>query len=264
MFSEDSSFPEQNGADMQFNPTNIVAESINLNDISSGIADWSLFSDVSGDDISLGGKHWIYVLNTPYQGDDETLNTNYDLFENWHLASRKKKLIPKITWVMPAMGNFSNNPQEWTEYGVSLRVTEPYGVRNSDENNGASKYRFNTSDILTVLNDEATQKEGLDMVNIVPNPYYGVSGYETGQVDNRVKIINLPKKCTISIYSINGLLIRQIKKDAETTEYEWDLKNRFGIPVASGVYIIHIDAPGIGEKVIKWFGSMRPIDLDSF
>jgi hypothetical protein len=34
--------------------------------------------------------------------------------------------------------------------------------------------------------------------------------------------------------------------------------------VASGAYIIHINAPGIGEKVVKWFGVMRPIDLDTF
>ena len=54
------------------------------------------------------------------------MNTNYDLLKIG-IASRKK-LIPKITWVMPAIGNFSNNPQEWNEYGVSLRVTEPYGV----------------------------------------------------------------------------------------------------------------------------------------
>jgi hypothetical protein len=30
------------------------------------------------------------------------------------------------------------------------------------------------------------------------------------------------------------------------------------------VYIIHIDVPNIGEKVLKWFGVMRPIDLDNF
>ena len=38
----------------------------------------------------------------------------------------------------------------------------------------------------------------------------------------------------------------------------------YGIPIASGLYIIHVDAPGIGEKVIKWFGTMRPIDLNTF
>jgi hypothetical protein len=30
------------------------------------------------------------------------------------------------------------------------------------------------------------------------------------------------------------------------------------------LYIIHIDAPGIGEKIIKWFGVMRPFDLQGY
>ena len=30
------------------------------------------------------------------------------------------------------------------------------------------------------------------------------------------------------------------------------------------MYIIHIDAGEIGEKILKWFGAMRPFDLDNF
>ena len=41
---------------------------------------------------------------------------------------------------------------------------------------------------------------------------------------------------------------------------EWDLKNNKGIPIASGVYLIHIDAEGLGERVIKWFGVNRKFD----
>ena len=265
MFSEDSSFPNQNGSDMIFNPSDEIWVNQSITGINLGTADWSTFSDVSADEICLGGKHWVFVLNTPYQGDDELLNTNKDLFDNWNLASRKKKLIPKITWVMGTMGTGIDFNSEWSDFGYKVRVTEKYGIRNeSGVNSGFPKYRFNTNDILTVLNDEQTQKEGLEMVNVVPNPYNGISSYETSQLDNRVKIINLPRECTISIYSINGTLINQVSKDAETTEFEWDLKNMYGIPIASGLYIIHIDAPGIGEKVIKWFGTMRPIDLNTF
>ena len=32
----------------------------------------------------------------------------------------------------------------------------------------------------------------------------------------------------------------------------------------SGLYILHINAPGVGEKIIKWYGALRPIDLDTF
>ena len=45
---------------------------------------------------------------------------------------------------------------------------------------------------------------------------------------------------------------------------DWDLKNSKGVPIASGIYIVHIAAEGIGERTIKWFGVIRPIDLDTF
>ena len=57
------------------------------------------------------------------------------------------------------------------------------------------------------------------------------------------------------------------------TSIDWDLKNDFGIPIASGLYMIHVraklwdsDANAYVEKdkVIKWFGALRPIDLDNF
>ena len=30
------------------------------------------------------------------------------------------------------------------------------------------------------------------------------------------------------------------------------------------VHIIHIDAPGIGQKIVKWFGTLRPFDPTGF
>jgi hypothetical protein len=32
---------------------------------------------------------------------------------------------------------------------------------------------------------------------------------------------------------------------------DWDLRNDEGIKVASGLYLIHIESPGIGTKVLK-------------
>jgi hypothetical protein len=36
------------------------------------------------------------------------------------------------------------------------------------------------------------------------------------------------------------------------------------VPIAGGAYIIHIDVPGIGEKILTWFGIARQVDLDNF
>ena len=68
-----------------------------------------------------------------------------------------------------------------------------------------------------------------------------MSGYES-TVDTRVKITNLPKTCRITIYTINGNRVRQYNKDNGDSHLEWDLKNEYGIQIASGMYLIHIDA----------------------
>ena len=132
-------------------------------------------------------------------------------------------------------------------------------------NSGLPMYNFSTDHLTPEKEVISTAQDALSEIRAVPNPYYGYSEYETSKVDNRIKIINLPVKCTIRIYTLNGTLIRTIDRDdTSITSVDWDLKNHAGIPVASGTYLIHIDAPGIGEKVLKWFGALRPVDLDSF
>jgi hypothetical protein len=104
----------------------------------------------------------------------------------------------------------------------------------------------------------------LDEINVVPNPYYAFSQYETSKLDNRVKITNLPEVCTIRIYNLQGTLVRQFSKADPLTSVDWDLKNERNVPIAGGVYIIHVDVPNVGDKTLKWFGIMRPTDLDNF
>ena len=150
------------------------------------------------------------------------------------------------------------------------------------ENNNFPLYSFNTSDIATLYNQSTTLTNVLDLIRVVPNPYYGSSTYEINRSDNRVRITNLPNKCTIKIFTLNGTLVRTITRDVTGQEdiyvtgsdntkkpkqvpyQEWDLKNQNNISVSSGLYIFHIDAPGIGEKIIKWFGVMRPLDVQNY
>ena len=272
MFSENSSLGEEhNGDDMLYNPTGYIYGAGEPN-----LIDQSNWDEINS--VTMNGGHAVFVLDTEYQGDNHEDNPHYDSYVGstsgnaWN-SLRKKQVIEHIQWV----GNWvSNRDQEFlsNEIVIRARVQENYGYRdlsviansNSDSliNSGYPYYTFNSSEILTLIDNKDAKESGLKEVNIVPNPYNGASGYETGQVDNRVKITNLPRECTISIYTVNGNLIRQVKKDNDISFFEWDLKNNYGIPIASGVYIIHVDAGEIGEKVLKWFGALRPTDLDSF
>ncbi|MEQ9188185.1 MAG: T9SS type A sorting domain-containing protein [Cryomorphaceae bacterium] len=131
-------------------------------------------------------------------------------------------------------------------------------------NKGLPLYNFNTYKVAPTI-DLGIGEDALQDIKTVPNPYYAYSAYEQQRLDYLVKIINLPKTCTINIFTVNGTLVRTFEKDdATTTSIDWNLKNQDNITIASGLYIIHINVPGIGEKVIKWFGVLRPIDLNSF
>jgi hypothetical protein len=134
-------------------------------------------------------------------------------------------------------------------------------------------YSFNTSKIYTSNKNTEVALDAVEEINVVPNPYYGYSEYETTQLDNRIKITNLPTRATISIFTVSGTLVKKIEKDDNLSSADWDLKNDFGIPIASGLYIIHVrvkhwdDKKGgfvEKDKIIKWFGALRPIDLDTF
>jgi len=125
-------------------------------------------------------------------------------------------------------------------------------------------YRFKTGDMHARKENLDAATSALDIINVVPNPYYAYSSYEINQLDNRVKITNLPAKCQIKIYTVNGTLVRNYLKDDRLTSLDWDMKNQAGITISSGVYLIHVKVDGVGERVLKWFGVLRPIDLDSF
>jgi hypothetical protein len=116
-------------------------------------------------------------------------------------------------------------------------------------------------------------KSALDLISIVPNPYYSGSEYENTRLDNVVKITNLPEICSVKIYTMNGQLVREFAVNNTTNKTEfgnqnltvnWDLKNFNNIPIASGLYLIYVNVPGVGEKVVKWFGTIRPTDLNNF
>ena len=125
-------------------------------------------------------------------------------------------------------------------------------------------YHFSTDGLETIKNDDVTAENALDMMDIVPNPYYAYSAYENSRVDNRVRFVNLPPECKIQIFSINGTLVRILEKDNNLTWLDWDLQNEQFVPIAGGMYLIHVQAPGVGERVLKFFCATRPTDLRNF
>jgi hypothetical protein len=58
--------------------------------------------------------------------------------------------------------------------------------------------------------------------------------------------------------------VRTIDKNDDTSEAIWDLNTSHGLPIGSGVYIAHIDAPGVGTTVVKLAVFMEKERLNNF
>lgn len=265
IFGEDSWLKADNGDDMIWNPTDNLFTAAGPN----------------GFDLRVGGKHFIYISNTEY---DEGAFFQQQ-FQNLSVNVATRNVFKTCIWFSPAMLATGYKMKSWdeglvpTETKIRLRVQKPYVKKViTGENGGYPKYTFSTDSLAVEKQVTEVAKNALDLIRVVPNPYYAYSKYERSQLDNRVKITNLPRNCTVSIYTIDGQLVRRFNRDvgmdntpgAELqkvnleTSIDWDLKNSKNIPIASGLYLIHVSAPGLGEKVVKWFGVMRPIDLDTF
>ncbi len=173
--------------------------------------------------------------------------------------------------------NTENDPYGFIrcDVKVNINMANPYRGKSEDVEGNVFKpdsvalnanmpmFKFSTRGLAPTVNNEEVAETALDNINVVPNPYYAYNEYETGRLDKRVRLINLPNECTITIYNLGGGLIRRFKKSDNLKTLDWNLKNSYGIEIATGVYIIHIDVPGVGEKVLRWYGALRPIDLNN-
>ncbi|MFO7446231.1 MAG: hypothetical protein R6W90_07680 [Ignavibacteriaceae bacterium] len=99
----------------------------------------------------------------------------------------------------------------------------------------------------------------LDKVAVVPNPYTGAASWEpsttqVGRGERRIFFIHLPAQCSIRIYTLSGKLVDVIEHNGNTDDGEesWDLTSKDGMDLAYGIYVFHVEAPGIGEKIGKF------------
>jgi len=149
----------------------------------------------------------------------------------------------------------------WPNQEGSLPYVPTDQALELSDNQWYPMYGFSTKGSEVEVLQQEVAEEALNLIDIVPNPYYAYSSYEQSRVDNLVKFVNLPPECKIQIFTVNGTLVRILEKDNPNTFLEWDLRNESFIPVAGGMYLIHVSVPGIGERVLKFFMATRPADL---
>lgn len=303
-FGEASDLPDQNGGDMIWNPTDQPFGKLNT----GGSVPYSPI---------FGGRHFIYVLSSKYRdatkGDEHIMNNFLtgnalsDMANNSISQPYKKEILSaydEIMWTaIPyltsgfQLASYENGiVPDNNDVTIKLRVQKPYAkfgtaaattVASPDS---FPRYQFSTKGFEIKEGSDSVAKTALDKIRIVPNPYLAYSAYETGANDTRIKVTNLPNRCTIKIFTLDGTLVRTLERSIgvnptngrklESSDghdlnditgdinidntIDWDLKNEKNIPVGSGIYLFDIDAPGVGHKILKWFGAMRPTDISNF
>ena len=160
----------------------------------------------------------------------------------------KKGNLPKEVWRVnfldPPAGTEAVLPQD----GDVLKIQIKTPFRSGDV------YRFTTKGAKVNLQRAARD---LDNIAVVPNPYVAAARWEpprlyaTGRGERRIFFIHLPQTCTIRIYTISGELVQTLHHNSTILDgaQSWDLRSKDGLDIAAGIYIFHVDAGELGEKI---------------
>ena len=103
----------------------------------------------------------------------------------------------------------------------------------------------------------SVEKENMDDIYVVPNPYVVSSNIEPLDLQNpqdrgprRVYFANLPSSCTINIYTMSGELVRSLSHNSSIEDgiKYWDLTTSDNFPISFGMYIFHVKSDNGNES----------------
>jgi len=234
--------------EMDFTDSTAYPVQLNVGIVDTG---WSALGGWNPSSDSLGAKLRVVIFGTAY--DTNIVTYKADALNNpRNFYTGSTSLDIYYIWAPRLIrdnATFSENDEFWI-YPYTICVPYRQGP------NYPLYYEFTTTAPVFGDPNLAKTQNALDKIRIVPNPYYGFSTLDRSSSDKFVTFRNLPLNCTIKIYTLNGDLIRTLVKTNTGSTFtsstlEWNLQNVENTPIASGIYVALIDAPGIGTKVLK-------------
>jgi len=118
----------------------------------------------------------------------------------------------------------------------------------------ADSYRLRTQ----MASTSGATEDSLDNITVIPNPYVVTSAYETQPWIKELQFHNLPEECEIRIFTVSGDLVQILHHEPGSEGYRgpaveaWNLWSYNDQEVAFGIFIYHVKAEGIGEKLGKF------------
>ncbi len=169
------------------------------------------------------------------------------------------EIIARLVLVGWNIGEAPPYDPDMPELGTILRIVT------SKPNQPGDVHSFTTQGYAATEFDLATRQLRLEDIGIVPNPYKGASSYEVGKFTDEVRFTNLPDVATIRVFTLNGTLIKTINKQSPgVATIPWNLTTDHNLPIASGMYLINVEVPGVGSHTIKFAVVKKRIQLNVY
>ena len=198
---------------------------------------------------SVGDSLAVSELSSPDSTQWTAADTTLLLERGWFLESANSL----GNWTLDTVGGVAY------AYGLILEMPEvgtTFRVITNKPNTVDDTFTF-TTDGLTGDNDIAYE---VGNVNVWPNPYFGYNPEERNPLDQKVQFTHLPDDGTstkIRIFDLAGQPVKTLTHDGSSQYMEWNLTNNFDVPVASGMYLAHVETHD-GQSTILKLGVVQP------
>ena len=129
---------------------------------------------------------------------------------------------------------------KYIDQSISLGVSYFYAVTAVDSAGGEAGFT-NRNEI--AVQSSAPPADDASAVIVFPNPFRGVSGFPTRGEESSIVWSNLPRQCTIRIYTSDGELSRTIKHQSDALGQEvWNQLTDARQFVAPGIYFWTVES----------------------
>jgi hypothetical protein len=237
----DITFTQPGQGDVSFPPGSFdvgIQSNIIIRDLTDGLNHVQfIFYDNNADGLFNAGDAVFIAC-----GDSAALPAvDFSAHKSWSLTLVQDTTIAPSKQTLPIPGDVFH-----------IATTKPYRT--------GETVRFQTQ---SPVLDAARERSSLGRITVVPNPYVGAASWEpqpltVGRGDRLIYFTHLPHECTIRIYTISGRLVQTLQHQSgiDDGQEPWNLVSRDGMNVAFGIYVYHVDAPGVGTIVGK-FGVLK-------
>jgi hypothetical protein len=230
-------------------------------------------SQTSGTTADLFSVRFLDADNGFAVGAGPTILRTSDGGANWTLISTEKRFramlisgqarsdeiyfleefngnADQLTWKVSMLPSVRGSEDPALNDVLELITVKPF--------TSADEYTFSVTSVNAPSVNSDLNETVLDAIRVVPNPYVVTSVFEVvqGSLANQRQLhfTHLPQECTIRIFNVAGQLIQtlNVNNPIETDRYIWNMLTKDNLELAYGVYVFHVEAPGIGEKVGKF------------